>query len=112
MNSPPADFGDAICIHVRDIASTSAMSSNDNYLFWWGFILGESGCCTSETKYFTPSGSHCQDTDYGVADVDGDKCNVYTSYPPYCNFYDYHDFTASSMCCACGGGIDVDEYTA
>ena len=53
MISPPDGYDDhTICIHVRDTASTTAMSNSDNFLFWMGFIRGESGCCTAETNYY------------------------------------------------------------
>ena len=47
----------------------------------------------------------CKDADDGVADVDGKGCEARSSNTWYCiSDYDSNDFTASTMCCACGGG--------
>jgi hypothetical protein len=49
----------------------------------------------------------CTDTDNGAVDPDGDGCSAYYSTPSWCGdsqSYDI-DFTATEMCCACGGGL-------
>jgi len=58
----------------------------------------------------------CIDIDGGVVDKDGDGCGWYTSHPGSCGEYDDANFTAASLCCACGGGtpgecIDTDQET-
>merc|ERR1712194_924704 len=46
----------------------------------------------------------CTDTDSGASDGANFGCWSYTYYPVECDWYDDGDFTASDMCCACGGG--------
>ena len=46
----------------------------------------------------------CIDTDDGKTDKDGDGCEYYDDWPGDCGSYDDLDFTATSVCCACGGG--------
>ena len=47
----------------------------------------------------------CVDTDHGATDTYRTGCSVYYTHPSYCGTrYDDQDFTANSMCCACGGG--------
>merc|ERR1712087_411242 len=41
-------------------------------------------------------------TDNGATDDEGDGCSAYSG--PTCNGADDNDFTASAMCCSCGGG--------
>ena len=47
----------------------------------------------------------CKDADDGGTDTDGRGCEARSSNTWYCiSDYDSNDFTASTMCCACGGG--------
>ena len=46
----------------------------------------------------------CIDTNYGRTDRAGDTCDYYDKYPNTCGSFDDSDFTATSLCCACGGG--------
>ena len=47
----------------------------------------------------------CKDTDNGVYDRTGDNClSWYKDFPESCGDYDDEDFTANTMCCACGSG--------
>lgn len=47
----------------------------------------------------------CFDTNINNAsDTGGDYCDWYWNNPDRCGAYDDNDFTASSLCCACGGG--------
>merc|ERR1712174_156555 len=46
----------------------------------------------------------CVDTTGGALDSTSDTCQYYESNPDACGSYDDWQFTASSMCCACGGG--------
>ena len=50
----------------------------------------------------------CTDTNAGM-DSGNDGCSWYSMYPEYCGNYDDEDFTASSMCCSCGGGSTMVE---
>lgn len=51
-----------------------------------------------------PTASGCVNDD-SVGDMYGDTCTMwYDTYPSGCGSYDSADFTASSSCCACGGG--------
>jgi hypothetical protein len=51
----------------------------------------------------------CTDTTNGALDSGGDGCEYYELYPSSCftGTYDDFDFTASDMCCACGGGFSA-----
>lgn len=53
----------------------------------------------------------CQDLDNGATDSWGDNCVVYEFYPEWCGTSDDNDFKSYDMCCACGGGSNVDEIT-
>ena len=46
----------------------------------------------------------CKDTDDGGADADGRGCEARSNTWFCISGYDSNDFTASTMCCACGGG--------
>ena len=48
----------------------------------------------------------CLDTNNGATDSWWSGCDYYADYPSSCNTgtFDDDDFTASTMCCACGGG--------
>ena len=47
----------------------------------------------------------CKDADDGVTDADEKGCEARSSATSSCNsYYDSNNFTASTMCCACGGG--------
>merc|ERR1719482_310104 len=61
-----------------------------------------------------PLHSNCVDTDGGATahsahffNGESRGCSYFSSNPSSCrySFYDDHDFSASSMCCACGGGV-------
>ncbi len=51
------------------------------------------------------SESVCVDTLFEARDSYGDPCDYYFEYPDECGGYDDVDFTASQMCCDCGGGF-------
>lgn len=58
-------------------------------------------------KSFDLPACPCADTNNGATDVIGHDCAYYSDTDSMCassEFYDDADFTASSMCCACGGG--------
>merc|ERR1719465_244146 len=47
----------------------------------------------------------CADLDNGRIDSHNDPCSWYTGDNiAQCGAFDYEDFTARTMCCACGGG--------
>ena len=46
----------------------------------------------------------CTDTDGEMTDDLGDGCHYYDQHPEECGDSDDADFTASKLCCACGGG--------
>lgn len=50
----------------------------------------------------------CTDTEKGTTDKYGSTCSEYRENPVFCGsdgWTDDSDFSASSMCCACGGGV-------
>lgn len=55
--------------------------------------------------------SNCQDTAYGALDIFNEGCAAYKLSPGDCDVaaYSDDDFTAASMCCACGGGVIVED---
>ena len=62
------------------------------------------------------SSGSCVNTDTGsTGDIGGDMCDWYDSYGG-CDSWNDGDFTASDMCCSCGGGqpecIDTNLGTA
>ena len=43
-------------------------------------------------------------------DRDGDACEKYTeANADWCGNYDWYDFSSKKMCCACGGGITLED---
>ena len=49
----------------------------------------------------------CSDTSGGATGLHGYTCDVWTESPSWCDgayYYDDTDFTATDLCCACGGG--------
>ena len=45
-----------------------------------------------------------------IGDRDGDGCDLYAMNPHWCGgSYDTAEFIAGEMCCACGGGRDLEE---
>jgi len=46
----------------------------------------------------------CTDTHGAARDSFGDGCEFYYKHPSYCGLDDDNDFTATQMCCVCGGG--------
>jgi hypothetical protein len=52
-----------------------------------------------------PSPTSCEDTaDGDVADAGGRGCAAYLGHPNRCGRQDDDDFSASDVCCSCGGG--------
>ena len=51
---------------------------------------------------------HCQNTDNGKLDIDGNGCRAYIL-PESCGGYDDNDFTSTDMCCICGGGTALED---
>ena len=59
-------------------------------------------------------GQRCRNTNFqgdSILDgTDGDSCDDYDlDHPEWCGAYDSGLFNAKAMCCACGGGVDIDE---
>lgn len=63
----------------------------------------------------------CQDTDRGASGLRKDvsismTCSQYEDSPNRCQYaaqyYDDADFTATSMCCACAGGVSSDQCSS
>ena len=53
--------------------------------------------------------AECVDTQGDALDAGSDSCSWYWNKASQCGNYDDHDFTASVMCCACGGGRTTEE---
>ena len=49
----------------------------------------------------------CANANAGAVDSDGDDCRYYDAFPSDCGIYDDDTFSASAMCCACGGGQEA-----
>ena len=49
----------------------------------------------------------CANANDGAVDSDGDDCRYYDAFPSDCGMYDDDTFSASAMCCACGGGQEA-----
>jgi len=65
-------------------------------------FTASSMCCACDGGFTAVEA--CQDTNEGLGDSFGDKCDWYTSNPSGCGLYDTPDFVAAAMCCACEGG--------
>ena len=48
--------------------------------------------------------AECTDTDNGLTDMFGQPCVAYNDQTTMCGGFDYGDFVAGTLCCACGGG--------
>jgi len=54
----------------------------------------------------------CADTNKGLTDKDGNGCEAYINSPSLCGTYDGNEgFVANQMCCACGGGKEIEGQT-
>lgn len=66
-------------------------------------------CCTcqgqTEAALNLSAVAGCLDSDWNVGDSWGDGCDWYAGNPEWCGSYDWADFTASELCCACTGGL-------
>ena len=86
-------------------ATTAAQQADGIYIL----ACGASGpkCSTAATPSPSPSPSPtCSDTDNGATDVDGYTCAAYSA--AYCGGqYDDSDFFSDTMCCVCGGGVQL-----
>ena len=47
----------------------------------------------------------CLNRAFGAADSNGQMCGAYSGHAEYCSIADDADFTATEMCCGCGGGV-------
>ena len=57
--------------------------------------------------------SECLDAnDSGAADSAGHRCGFYNNHSTVCGANDDSDFSASAICCACGGGAQVATPSA
>lgn len=54
----------------------------------------------------------CTDSNNSTTDSVGDSCSWYIGHESACGSYDTDNFTASTMCCACGGGVTQAEVDA
>merc|ERR1712226_1119554 len=49
----------------------------------------------------------CDNTNFDFTDTTGDDCAWYDSFPETCGGFDTADFKSNDMCCACGGGYEM-----
>ena len=70
------------------------------------------GCSGCDCEAYGVVDDGCVDTEDGATDSFGDSCADYVSYPSWCGGYDDGDFSSTSMCCACGGGTDMQSPTS
>ena len=72
-------------------------------------FFSERMCCACSGGVTRTSESVCTDTNEGLGDSFGDKCDWYTDNPSGCGNYDTEEFQAAAMCCACQGGcVDAE----
>ena len=69
----------------------------------------EDAASTGSTPEEEPLEIVCLDTAGEALDSGSDGCSWYSMYADYCGSYDDEDFTASAMCCGCGGGSYMVE---
>ena len=74
-----------------------------------GFVASEMCCGCGGGKLQFPSGATCTDTDGDIVDEHFDGCHWYIPNTDLCGEYDTSDFTASLMCCSCGGGLHSEK---
>ena len=69
-------------------------------------FTASSMCCACDGGFTAVEA--CQDTNEGLGDSFGDKCDWYENNPGNCSgYYDTANFKVESMCCECGGGNDL-----
>ena len=93
-------------------AIVSLNTANGKYSLIFQFILNSNSpkyISLSLSKYEAHNimlwiSASCIDTDGEKTDTYGDGCSWYDGYVEDCGYYDDSDFTATSLCCACGGG--------
>ena len=54
-----------------------------------------------------PVGAICMDSANGLLDAEGEGCEAYYGSAHLCGLYDTELFSATSLCCPCGGGLSV-----
>ena len=62
-------------------------------------------------KYFSVPSVFCYDSDHGATDRTYFECIDYANYEELCGVQDDDDFSASAMCCTCGGGVATWPHT-
>ena len=69
-------------------------------------------CCACQGGGIQAVSLHqvCWDTNNGMGDVTGDKCDWYERNPGWCGNYDTPTFKANEMCCTCQGGSSGSCY--
>ena len=66
-----------------------------------------SQCCACQASAALSLVSYdlnCEDTNNGLGDIGGDKCDWYAENPSQCGWWDTWEFSAETMCCSCAGG--------
>jgi len=77
----------------------------ENGLHFTGEITRHSECTTFSLIKGGASSSACFDSDNGATDSLGGACGDYSGNVHKCGMQDDPDFNATSLCCACGGGV-------
>ena len=118
-NGNTDSYGDDCADYTSNADSCSGSSCWCSRSYTWdtSYFSGATMCCAcgggaavvpSPSPPPPPSPSPppaCLDTDHGALDAYNTGCSVYYDSTHWCGTsYDDWDFTANSMCCACGGG--------
>ena len=115
---PPAGPPPAPCYNVDNGAVDSYGDSCEDYVAypsWCGLFDTATFdsmvvCCACGGGAHPPPPPRspppfmCSDADMGATDGFGNSCSDYYGHDAWCGLYDDDDFTASEVCCECGGG--------
>merc|ERR1712038_739450 len=109
-SSSNAQLFEFVGSQLRSVACGSAVTGTSNGLFTMGSGSALQQWCSPDNNPGAPDAG-CENTDNGATDSWGDDCAWYDDHPNGCGQYDDDDFTASEMCCTCGGGRPVNPTT-
>ena len=76
------------------------------------FLAGRLCCACGGGSKPAQNDTVCMDSNNGTTDSTGDTCSWYIGRDYACGSYDTETFTASTMCCGCGGGVNQEDVDA
>jgi hypothetical protein len=99
----PTNFWDPDSFSCDSYSDTSTCGDTDDF----NSIIALGMCCScggGSTLWENDYSDYCSDVS-NSGDIQGNDCTYYFSDPTSCGIFDDETFTASEVCCSCGGGV-------